>query len=111
MRWVEFKSKKPPKNLPFLAKGQEGCGWRFLCTPFGKEMHITDCEQCQYVFGQEDEIEVKGHKLVYWLDEDMEEDDDGFYLPPWEITEENEEKTEAFILGQKTMIQEGYEKV
>lgn len=68
MRWVSFKSSKPPKNLPYIAKATAGSCWLCLCTPMGDEIHVTDDEQWQYIFKKGEELEVRGSVLSQWLD-------------------------------------------
>ena len=107
MRWVDFKDEYPDKDLPFIARAG---GYLCLCTYLGSELHITDCEQWQYVFDENEKVEIRGQKLREWLDVDFDTaDSDGFYPPPWKLTKENEQRTEAFILGQKTLMQQRYE--
>lgn len=66
MRWVDIKEKNPPKNMPYFAKAG---GYILLCTPMGDGiLQITDCEQWQYTFINNETIQIRGRKIEYWCD-------------------------------------------
>lgn len=55
------------------------------------------------------------HEIVGWIDMPKFIDPkyqalgEGLFPPPWAPLPENEEKTKAFVLGQKVQLQNGYE--